>query len=663
MDSRTEYAELFSRDCLALCNKETDSGGISVGLQHAISALQQTSRGPVRLLEKKKSKKKEFDQSKSGSVVTSSAEDNSTDDDIEIISSKAAIKSSSQRRSAPKLDTRTKMFQERLKDLIEAEQSESNTNELVAQDIPPGPSPSPEVPKITEPESIPPTSIPVKLFVTDGSEKSTQLLHKVHSCILERQAATDECIAVSNTNCRTARFDKHKESGRLGEAKVRPVDSTVKEEFYQKYLEEKSNVKDASAQGLSGQINQVSNCVSSLRYLRCSTSFTCHPSSGIINSLMVDYILEQSSHMVRVAAYNYLDSFLYLHLGRDTEDRNVWLTLILSACRTGNDLQWDTFSLENKQDISQCFKFFLKVLNQYQLESKKESTEPSGSELLVQLLSKICRKDFELWWKHFRRSDGKDGRALSYPLIYYLLDGNSNLVPNINKTVVKLYKNTLLCVKDMTVVRHLVSMSGMLLCHLDTQVRQSFIFSGSKVEYAALLETALVESYKDRQDKRHVLTELSLVQPPWLGMLVARRMVMTQEKKTKVNTLCELTSKLSELSLSTNPLVTVAGDCLAHRIMSSCQLHTLFRTHWLHSCDMQGLGNPWKMMDKMDKVGVRSQTPSKVFRFRSGVTFRTGSVVDDLNLLTEYVNGEKFLKDNTGIYSAIIFRMTSPTSF
>ena len=53
------------------------------------------------------------------------------------------------------------------------------------------------------------------------------------SCILERQTATDECIAVGNTNCRTARFDKNRESGRLVEVKVKPVDSTVKEEFYQ----------------------------------------------------------------------------------------------------------------------------------------------------------------------------------------------------------------------------------------------------------------------------------------------------------------------------------------------------------------------------------------------------------------------------------------------
>ena len=643
--------------------KKNESGGISVGLQHAISALQQTSRGPVRLVERKKSSnKKEHHSNKPDSVGTTSAEENSTDDDIEIISSKAGIKARKHRRAAPKLDTRTKMFQERLKDLLEAENSVSVTAEELPPDIPPGPSPSPEVPKVTEPENIPLPDTPVVSFNSDISEKSNQLLLKAHSCILERQAATDECIAVSNTNCRTARFDKNKESGRLGEAKVRPVDSTVKEEFYQKYLE-KNNQNDPSVNCLSGQINQVSNCVSSLRYLRCSTSFTCHPTSGILNSLMVDYILEQSSRMVRVAAYNYLDQFLYLHLGRETEDRTAWLHLILSACRSGNNLQWDNFSLENKQDIAQCWKFFTHALNQYQADCKEGSTEQSGAGLLVQMLAKLCRKDFELWWKHFRRSDGKDGRALSFPLLYYLLDGSSSLVPNINKSIVKLYRTALVCDKDMTVVRHLVSMAGLLLSHLDTQVRQSFIFSGAKVEYSAHLGTALVESYKERQDSRLVLTELSLVQPPWLGMLVARRMVMTQEHKTKLNNLSDLTSKMSQLSISSNPVVTIAVDCLAQRIISSCHLHTLFRTHWLHSCHMQDQGNSWKMMDRMDKVGARSQATNKVFRFRSGVTFKTSNIVDDLNLLAAFVNGDKSHVENVGAVSALIFKMTNPTSF
>ena len=643
------------------------SRGISVGLQHAISALQQTSRGPVRLTKSKKESTK--NNPKIGPVdpaINTSAEENSTDDDIEIISSKAGIKVKKQRRAAPKLDARAKMFQARLKDLLEAETTVSTSISDLPSDDPPERSPSPEIHKVTEPEEIPMPTLPVAPFVAEASEKSTQLLHKVLSCILERQTLTDECIAVSNTNCRTARFDKNKESGSLVEVKVKPVDSTVKEEFYQKYLEKTSQKESETyVVGLSGQINQISNCLSSLRYLRCSTSFTCHPTPAILNSLMMDYILEQSSPMVRISAYNYLDQFMFLHLGRETEDRPAWLKLILSACRTGSNLQWDSFSVESRQDIAQCWRFFCLVIQQYQAQCKDGSCNDcqSGPELLLQLLVKLLRKDLELWWKHFRRSDGKDGRVLSFPLLYYMLDGSTSLVHNMNTSVVRLYRAALASDNDVTVVRHLVSMCALLLAHMDSQVRQSFIFSGAKVEFAVNLETALSQCIAARQDSSWLFTELSLLQPPWLAMLVARRLIMTQPSKARLNTVSDLTCKLSQLTVSSCPVLAVAADCLAHRMVSSCHLHTLLRTHWLHSCCMQEQGSCWKMMERLDKAGVRTQPSSKVVRFRSGVTFKTSTIVDDLNMLADFVNGVKSVDGDVGAISALLFKMTSPTCF
>ena len=68
-------------------------------------------------------------------------------------------------------------------------------------------------------------------------------------------------------------------------------------------------------------------------------------------------------------------------------------------------------------------------------------------------------------------------------------------------------------------------------------------------------------------------------------------------------------------------------------------------------------------MDRMDKVGARSQATNKVFRFRSGVTFKTSNIVDDLNLLAAFVNGVKSHVENVGAVSALIFKMTNPTSF
>ena len=159
-----------------------------------------------------------------------------------------------------------------------------------------------------------------------------------------------------------------------------------------------------------------------------------------------------------------------------------------------------------------------------------------------------------------------------------------------------------------------------------------------------------------------LFTELSLLQPPWLAMLVARQFFMKQSGQTKVNTVCDLTEKLSQLTVSSCPLLTAATDSLAHRMVSSCHLHTLLRTHWLHSCNMQEQGSSWKIMDRLDKVGVRSQPNSKVVRFRSGVTFKTSAIVDDLNTVAGFVNGERAVDEDVGAIAALLFKMTSPTS-
>ena len=68
-------------------------------------------------------------------------------------------------------------------------------------------------------------------------------------------------------------------------------------------------------------------------------------------------------------------------------------------------------------------------------------------------------------------------------------------------------------------------------------------------------------------------------------------------------------------------------------------------------------------MDRLDKAGVRTQPSSKVVRFRSGVTFKTSTIVDDLNMLTDFVNGVKSVDGDVGAISALLFKMTSPTCF
>ena len=68
-------------------------------------------------------------------------------------------------------------------------------------------------------------------------------------------------------------------------------------------------------------------------------------------------------------------------------------------------------------------------------------------------------------------------------------------------------------------------------------------------------------------------------------------------------------------------------------------------------------------MDRLDKVGVRSQPNSKVVRFRSGITFKISTIVDDLNTVAGFVNGERVVDEDVEAISALLFKMSSPSSF
>ena len=63
--------------------------------------------------------------------------------------------------------------------------------------------------------------------------------------------------------------------------------------------------------------------------------------------------------------------------------------------------QFERFELENNQDIQSCWRFFSGIMNRV--------SEGSGhhSGIMLSLLVKICQKDFELWWKHYRRTENK----------------------------------------------------------------------------------------------------------------------------------------------------------------------------------------------------------------------------------------------------------------
>jgi len=308
--------------------------------------------------------------------------------------------------------------------------------------------------------------------------------------------------------------------------------------------------------------------------------------------------------------------------------------------------------------VTQCWQFFCRVTDE--LREFPGMDNQAGPRILLQFLVKLCKRDFELWWKHFRRSDGKDGRDLSYPILFYLLNGDSNLVSNIRKSVVSVFQSVLEANQDMTEIRQLVSMCGLLLAHMDTQERQGFIYSGRKLEFSV----HLAETLSHCGDESQLFTELSLMQPPWLGLLVSRRLIMIKKDKCIISNITELSSKFDQITITDDYTTSIPIDCLAQKIFSSCHLHTVLRTHWQHSAETEvnNVQIAWRMMDRLDKTVVKSQPGNKAIRFRSGISFRMSQLVDDLNTVVTYVNGQKTLVTTIAL-SSLLFKMSSPTHY
>ena len=106
--------------------------------------------------------------------------------------------------------------------------------------------------------------------------------------------------------------------------------------------------------------------------------------------------------------------FLYLHL-QSMSDRSQWEELVLSSLRSlPNPAQYREFSVENPRDLQQCWNFFHHSL-------KESRGQPGGNQFLA-ILVKILQKDFEVWWKHWRR---RRGTSTSWPLLYYCLGGGA----------------------------------------------------------------------------------------------------------------------------------------------------------------------------------------------------------------------------------------------
>ena len=539
------------------------NAGLSVGLQQAISALQQKPRPVSR-------KSKSPDKKIIPSDPESKSKEDSASDEIEVLVEKEAPKDKSSRKEKV-VDRKAIMFQTGLKNLLnqdlEADDKSKSSVEEDSRTEAEGAAVT-EGSAVTAVEVLSPTQPFPSLKMEEWEEEEGNLrkLCRVLDCVLDRQNQTGETVTVGLVTSRTCQYLKSK-SGRVG-AVPRQVDSSVREEFYQKYQDR----REEEDQSLVSEMNQVSNILSSLKFLESYTSHLTHPTPAIINNLMASCLLAQQSMLVAERTVDYLEVTVYRFLScvsSNVMTYQEWLEIILSACRAGNNINFTSFSLANPRDTVGCQAFFKQLMEEF------SSRSGGGSNLLAEFIVWLCERDLGLWWKYHKHS--------CQPVLFYLLgDSPATLLSTLKSVLAPTYRSLLIAPysQRLTVVRKLFSMSSIILAHLDSVNKQSYINLGSKLDLAGVMAEALAQWYKRDKSSQSLSCELMLLQPDWFSLLVARKLLalLTSGKMSGLSSLTDLTAALGRLSVEERE--GGQGMCvefLQYRAISCCHLHTALR--------------------------------------------------------------------------------------
>lgn len=519
---------------------------------------------------------------------------------------------------------------------------------------------------VATPLLAPSSPVPV---ISQSVTKST-LLHRIIGTIIKRMTFTDEGIAISNINSRTARFDKHSERRKEEELAVKQVHHNVEMDFsgYFKSDDEKVSVKfskkrinsvedDFQDEGITSN-----DSVACIRRLTIETTSTAFPTSSLLNIVMKKLLLEGKDPEVRVKAYEYLDHFMFLHLGREGIEREQWLVLVLSAMRNLPEMKlFKSFDIGNNHDILACFRFLRDAVALFQARTENDDSTLEGSKMFFEFLVKLLQKDFELWWKHWRKSDSS--RAVNYPLIYYLLGGSrSCFVKNLSKTLLKLYSQSLLSNQSqlLPTMRKLVSMSALLISHLDSMDGYIGMYLGDKVTLAKSVGEVLMTSKNMSSDQRYM--ELSLLQPNWLSLLVSRQL-LSQEGGVDVGDslagLANLRLESHDQSFSRNV------ENWSHRLCGLQQAHAIFRANW-HSVRSDGGQQQFKVFKHLSRLEDKGVSVQNKMVKMEDVGLRLSKVVESVNAIRDVANNNSVLEEKLGETSALtslFFKMTFVDNF
>ena len=521
----------------------------------------------------------------------------------------------------------------------------------------------------------------IECLPSNFSAPKAAIWPRIVATLQKRFLATDEGIAISNINSRTARFDKHKEG--TGEARYHQIPHGVEQDFAcqlvtAKMSNEKRKQRTNQRRGKAGKTsNQYvepeedgevcpEDIETALKRLAIETSSDAHPSPALLHTVMIKLLLEARHSSIYSSAHSYLLHFLFLHAhrGRDPDTRKRWTHLILSAFRDISDEKlFRKFDISNMHDIHSCLQLWNKLFQRLfetieQFDNDEERyQETEGSWLLLSFLTLLLQRDFEMWWKHGRGKGNKE-----FPLLFYLMGGRNKILPSAGASLLNLFRKGLVTPgrsRNLQEVRNLVAMVALLLSHLDSEDNCASLYRGSKLQLATQLATIIQEA---SLDSKGVFLELSLVQPPWLAVLTSRELLKRSCPSLKSILLDYINPalQLPELNATSKPLVIVM-DIWAQRLLGVQKAGAIFRRNWTFMEEPERAFSAFTMLHKLEEEVNREMRSLKIEEVSVKMAHVTGSV----NKLSEFANAkEQFTEDvEVGALRALLFKMKLPDVF
>jgi len=545
-----------------------------------------------------------------------------------------------------------------------------------------------EKPVSTIPIEKPVSTIPIKTPVEKlpivpekkqiPAPKVNTKLDQLLTTLLHRQEGTEECIAISNINARTAKFDKVEEVHEVKLFRIREMDSANAEEIRGKFETQAQNTRIQSndrrkqykddfdeVDDIDGEEKiSESDLVRSLNIVNLHTNIHHYPSSATINCLIFEYFLRQKSTWVVQETYAYMKKFLFLHPGLDRSDRLRWLEMILSSMRDCPVQEsFPDFSINNQWDIHDCWKFFKNLLNQVlTFHQNKESRETengedfdqntavednyAGAEALLTLLVETMQRDFEIWCKHLRRKTEVGGKP-AQPLIFYLLGGEKDFdqkgCPGVKHFYAELVKSR----RDASDARKMVAMTALLTSYRDSlEGNRADLLMGQKLQLADSVAAGLKEA---RLNEQELFIELSLLQPNWFSALVSKSYC---QKKVKLGKLENLIGNLDNLSLDDGRTIACI-DNWAHRTCGFLHWHTISRANW-HFNDHPD--EEFLVFRNMKKLLKRKGSRLKLVEFKNDVHVSTKHIVSAVSIVQQLQN-KRDLGQDFGALNSLLFKM------